>query len=141
MCILLLDAMMFVCNCRSIFQRGLSNAAGLAHRKGAEEFSEVEHPFGRPAVLLRLGQFILTAKRNLSRKEGGWVGSALLPLVLLSERQDGQSFLVVGISPLNGGVLAPLQDHVRLTIEQPSARTTVLNIFSTCYLAPGCQQG
>ena len=93
-------------------QRGLSNAAGLTHRKVAEEFSEVEHPFGRPAVLLRLGQFILTAKRNMSRKEGGWVGSGLLPLVLLSERQDGPSFLVVGISPLNGGVLAPPQEQV-----------------------------
>jgi cell division control protein 45 len=54
--------------------------------------------FGRPMVLNRLGQFLMEVKRNQSKKEGGWTGSSLLPLILLSERQDG-SYLVMGISP------------------------------------------
>lgn len=42
-------------------------------------------------------------QRNMTKKEGGWTGSALLPLFLLSERQD-ESFLVVGISPLSASM-------------------------------------
>lgn len=54
--------------------------------------------FGRTMVLARLGQYLMEVKRNQSKKEGGWTGSSLLPLILLSERQDG-SYLVMGISP------------------------------------------
>lgn len=54
--------------------------------------------FGRPTVLAKLGQFIMEVRRNQSKKEGGWTGSSLLPLILLSERQDG-SYLVMGVSP------------------------------------------
>jgi hypothetical protein len=36
----------------------------------------------------------------MSKKNGGWTGSALLPFVLLSEKLDS-NFLVVGISPFN----------------------------------------
>lgn len=64
----------------------------------ASDGGETELIFGRPMVLARLGQFIMEVKRNQSRKEGGWTGSSLLPLVLLSERADS-SFLVMGISP------------------------------------------
>lgn len=85
------------------FIRQSQGRMGAADR--GEELSEVEHPFGRPSVLLRLGQCILTAKRSMPRKLGGWVGPALLPLLLLAEKQDGRSFVVVGISPMNGAVL------------------------------------
>jgi hypothetical protein len=60
---------------------------------------ELELIFGRPMVLAKLGQFIMEVKRNLPRKEGGWTGSNLLPLILLSERYDGR-YLIMGISPL-----------------------------------------
>lgn len=60
--------------------------------------SEMELIFGRPMVLARLGQFIMEVKRNLPKKDRGWTGSNLLPLILLSERQDS-SYLVMGISP------------------------------------------
>lgn len=83
--------------------------------------SEVELVFGRPFVLAQLGQYIMEVKRNLLRKDGGWTGSQLLPLILLSERHDG-TYLVMGISPFvttntnidkdnednNKGRLAPL---------------------------------
>ena len=99
----------------------------------------IEHTFGRPMVLAKLGQYIMDIKvsnnssgsilyiyiyiyiyihchchslftatlsqRNLPKKNGGWTGSALLPFILFSEKQDG-TFLVVGISPfanLSGG--------------------------------------
>lgn len=71
-----------------------SNAAVLEMQK--ELTSELI--FGRPMVLARLGQYIMEVKRNQSKKEGGWTGSSLLPLILLSERADG-SYLVMGISP------------------------------------------
>lgn len=61
---------------------------------------EMELIFGRPMVLTRLGQFIMEVKRKLPKYEHGWSGSSLLPLILLSERQDG-SYLVLGISPLD----------------------------------------
>ncbi len=67
------------------------------------------------------------SQRNLSRKEGGWTGSALLPLVLLSERQD-DTFLVVGISPLgaqSGGEAVTEEQEVR-----PRARCDMTHFSS-----------
>lgn len=43
----------------------------------------------------------IIVQRNLPRKAGGWTGSQLLPLVLLSQKQDS-NYLVVGVSPLEG---------------------------------------
>lgn len=38
-------------------------------------------------------------QRNLKKEQDGWMGSLLLPLVLFSEKSDG-NYLVVGISPV-----------------------------------------
>eukprot|EP01034_Spumella_vulgaris_P021655 gene21655-27696_t len=79
-----------------------SSSTGAASSSSSSQggaVSEMEHTFGRAQVVTRLGQFIMDVKRNLPRSEGGWTGSTLLPLILLSERQD-DSYLVVGISPL-----------------------------------------
>jgi hypothetical protein len=93
--------------------RGSAGAGGIGGNGGrgggggsmsrpaaAADDSEMEHTFGRANVLLRLGHFIMNIKRNLPKKDGGWTGSRLLPLILLSEKLDG-SFIVAGISPLN----------------------------------------
>ena len=61
--------------------------------------------FGRSFVLMRLGHFLMSVKRNTPKRLGGWVDSSLLPLILVSEKQDGQS-LVVGVSPLNSAVMS-----------------------------------
>ena len=42
----------------------------------------------------------MNIKRNIPKSQGGWTGSNLLPLILLSERQAGDTYIVVGISPL-----------------------------------------
>ena len=36
---------------------------------------------------------------KMTKKDGGWIGSSLLPLILVSELHD-DTFLVMGISPL-----------------------------------------
>lgn len=41
---------------------------------------------------------IVDLQRALPKKTGGWKGSGVLPLILLSELDDG--VLVMGISPL-----------------------------------------
>jgi hypothetical protein len=60
-------------------------------------------------------------QRNMSKKNGGWTGSALLPFVLLSEKLDS-NFLVVGISPFNN-----LSGGEELTEEQQ-----VMNGLGAC---------
>lgn len=77
---------------------GASQASNAAAVLEMQKELTSELIFGRPMVLARLGQYIMEVKRNQSKKEGGWTGSSLLPLILLSERADG-SYLVMGISP------------------------------------------
>lgn len=98
---------------------GAAPSGGGGGSSGSEHVNAVEHSFGRPMVLQRLGQFIMDIKRNLAKKDGGWTGSALLPLILLAEKSGGESFLVVGISPLqsaaaSGGVAITEEQHRRL---------------------------
>ena len=66
----------------------------------------LNNSFGRSFVLMRLGQFLMSVKRNTPRRLGGWIDSSLLPLILVSEKQDGQC-LVVGVSPLSSAILSP----------------------------------
>lgn len=42
--------------------------------------------FTRPNVLAKLARYIVESKRSIPRTDGGWSGSALLPLILLSPR-------------------------------------------------------
>ncbi|KAJ1412696.1 CDC45-like protein-domain-containing protein [Ochromonadaceae sp. CCMP2298] len=89
----------------------------------------VEHSFGRPTVLAKLGQYIMDIKRNMPKKAGGWAGSSLLPFVLLSEKLDG-NFLVVGISPFEA-----LAGGEELTPEQTQKLFPLTNFRQFFHLA------
>jgi hypothetical protein len=58
-------------------------------------------------------------QRNLAKRDGGWTGSSLLPLIILAEKSGGNSYLVVGVSPLQsaasaGGVAITEEQQMRL---------------------------
>jgi len=81
-----------------------SNPAGGGSMGGgggvSSDEGELDSPFSRPMVLTRLGQFIMDVKRNLPKRENGWIGKRLMPLILVSELRGG-TCLVIGISPLS----------------------------------------
>ena len=60
---------------------------------------DMDSPFCRPMVLVRLGQYIMDVKMNMDkRKEQGWAQNKLLPLLLRGEERNGKCFMV-GIDP------------------------------------------
>src|SRR5688572_13036080 len=101
------------------------------------EHSDIQYPFERASVLARLGQFIMSVKvseilfiffislnicqMSIPRKDFGWSGNLLLPLILASELHDS-SFLVMGISPLN--VVGASEN---ISVEQ------MVRIYSYCF--------
>ena len=61
---------------------------------------EMDPPFCRPMVLVRLGHYIMDIKMNMDkRREQGWKGKKLLPLILAGEEQKNGKCFVVGIDP------------------------------------------
>eukprot|EP01038_Epipyxis_sp_PR26KG_P005061 gene5061-7065_t len=106
----------------------------------SDEGMEMEHVLGRPFVIKRLGHFIMDIKRNIHRRNGGWSGSALLPLIILAERKN--SYLVVGISPLSNSTVGSLEgiteehkqffklaaEDIKATIRSNSFDTDVIEI-------------
>jgi cell division control protein 45 len=72
-----------------------------AYGAGSDNRTEQDSPFSRPQVLIRLGHLIMDMKSKLPRREEGWTGKLLLPLILLAERPSRGTYLVVGISPLH----------------------------------------
>ena len=66
----------------------------------------------------------MEVKRNLPRRDGGWKGQFLLPLILLSERSDS-SVLVMGISPFSCLASNPLEDE--MTEEQKRKLLPLIN--------------
>ena len=81
-------------------------------------------------VLARLGQYIMDVKMSMSRRDRGWVGKRLLPLVLLGEERRGK-VLVVGISPLQStiGRAAIGADEDENAVERISALCNFNNFF------------
>jgi hypothetical protein len=81
-------------------------------------------------VLARLGQYIMDVKMSMSRRDRGWVGKRLLPLVLIGEERRGK-VLVVGISPLQStiGRAAIGADEDENAVERISALCNFNNFF------------
>ena len=91
----------------SVSSSGLSLGAdadlrGASHQVAAAPSSadDVDPPFSRPMVMARLGQYIMDVKLSMAKRDGGWTGKRILPLVLIGEERAGRC-LVVGISPLH----------------------------------------
>lgn len=61
---------------------------------------EMDPPFCRPMVLVKLGHYIMDIKMNMDkRREQGWKGKKLLPLILAGDEQKNGKCHVVGIDP------------------------------------------
>ena len=111
----------FVASSSSSSSSSGAAGAGAGAGSGTSADLEMDAPFSRPHVLTRLGQFIMEVKRNLPKKQGGWVGRrGLLPLILIAEKRD--SCVVVGISPL-----ATAQGAADLSEEDVTAIHTLTN--------------
>jgi hypothetical protein len=59
----------------------------------------MQYIFYNTNVLYKIGALIMNIKIHSLKRDGGWVGSKLLPLFLLSEKKD--TVVIFGISPLN----------------------------------------
>lgn len=81
----------------------------------------------------------LVLQRNIPKKNGGWTGSALLPLILLSEKQDS-TFLVVGVSPLcslSGGEALTEEQEVTFNLRCLCVRV-VVNVYICIFVRCVC---
>jgi cell division control protein 45 len=97
--------------------------------KGNTEDNEIDSPFSRPMVLARLGQYIMDVKMSMSKRDHGWVGKKLLPLVLIGEERHGKC-LVVGISPLQSTIgKYALESHDESSIDRLSTLCNFNNFF------------
>lgn len=69
-------------------------ANGSARFQGGKDTSKqnTAHIFAKPLALTRLASYIM----EMHRESGKWVGTKALPLVLLAEKPETQSYLVVG---------------------------------------------
>ena len=59
---------------------------------------DIQTILSNPRVLLQIGNLLMNIKMNITKRDGGWTGSKLLPLFLLCEKKD--TTIIIGISPL-----------------------------------------
>lgn len=97
----------------SILISSNGNTAATTTSSGGNLEGELESIFTRPFVLERLGHFIMDVKRGMSKRDDGWVGKRLLPLILVSFKRD--TALIVGINPLDSmhGREGVSEEHLR----------------------------
>lgn len=80
--------------------RATGQAPGIKSNQVVSDEDEIDPPFCRPMVLVKLGNYIMDIKMNMDkRREQGWKGKKLLPLILAGEEQKNGKCFVVGIDP------------------------------------------
>lgn len=60
---------------------------------------DIQTILSNPRVLLKIGHLLMNIKMSITKRDGGWTGSKLLPLFLLCEKKD--TTIIIGVSPLN----------------------------------------